>query len=96
MTEVLKILFSVGGSLVMGQIDKATMQNRSNKQMLKMKKDTEEYVDNSMEELYQKLEDNFAKDIRNLMIISRFLLIGFAIILLLLIVLIALLAFNKL
>ncbi len=91
MIEILKMVFSIGGSLVVGQIEKASMQNNQKKQLSKLQADTKNYVDNSMQELYEKLENKFSSDIRNLIIVSRFLIIGFAVILALLIVLIVLL-----
>ncbi len=94
MVEVLKILFSVGSSIVMGQIEKSAIQNKNQKQLSKLQAETKEYVDGSIEELYQRIESKFANDIRSLMIVSRFLLVGFAVILVLLITLIVLLVLR--
>ncbi len=91
MVEILKMVFSIGGSLVVGQIEKASMENNQKKQISKLQAETKNYVDDSMEELYEKLENKFAGDIRNLMIVSRFLIIGFAVMLVLMITLIVLL-----
>ncbi len=95
MIEVLKILFSVGGSLVLGQVEKASIENKQKKQMTKMQAETESYIDESMKELYEKIEDKFSREIKNLIIVSRFLLVSFATILVLLIVLIVLFALKN-
>ena len=88
--SMLKILLGIGIPTIASEVSKVVMSYKNKKEMHQIKKDSHEYIDESLEKMYEDIRRANTKDINNIMAVTRFLLIGFAAMFLVLLVFIVL------
>ncbi len=88
--SMLKILLGVGIPTIASEVSKVVMSYKNKNEMRQIKKDSHEYIDESLEKMYEDIKRANTKDINSIMAVTRFLLIGFAAMFLVLVVFIVL------
>lgn len=75
--SMLKFVLGIGIPTVVREVSKAIMANKNKREMLQITKDSHEYIDSSIAEIYEKIKNDTAKDIDSIMTVTRFLIFGF-------------------